>query len=120
MPEHPRARTMPEETGSHDDCQANPGRANPLTQALCAVHDLGVRVPPTDMVIACMGHNCVVRVADHSSAHREVIEGAFPRRVPGGRMGSEPALGGDLTMQHPVGLTRLPTGKADRSTHTAR
>ena len=51
--------------------------AEPLAHALVAVQDLGVRVPPVDVLIAYHYHGCVVRVADRSSAHRPAVEDAF-------------------------------------------
>jgi len=74
--------------------------AAPIAQAL------DVRVPPVDVLIAYTSSGAVVRVADRSSAHREVIEGVFRDAFTSAGWGVAARRNGGLRLDHPVELAR--------------
>ncbi|BBB01116.1 hypothetical protein RVR_8373 [Actinacidiphila reveromycinica] len=81
--------------------------AVPIAEALNAVQDLAVRVPPVDVLVSYTNGGVVVRVADRSSARREEIEAAFRAAFAAAGWGMAVRRGGGLRLDHPVGLARL-------------
>ncbi|WP_228974971.1 hypothetical protein [Streptomyces sp. DH12] len=81
--------------------------AEPIADALTAVQQLDVNVPPADILISYTTGGLIVRVADRGAPHRDAVENVFRDAFLAAGWGVVTRNAGGLSMEHPSTLTRL-------------